>query len=521
MTAQQLRNSILQMAVQGKLVPQDPTDEPASVLLERIRAEKEKLIKEGKIKREKNPSVIFRGADNLPYEKIDDQQPICIADEVPFEIPESWEWVKLPAIGISELGKTLDKGKNTGSPRPYLCSINVYWNGIDLTQVKTALFTDEELSKYALQTGDVLVCEGGDVGRTAIWHDNRPMYYQNALHRVRFFGGMLPEFFVMLMECYKGLQILDNYSKGMTIKHLVQSSLKDIIFPLPPIKEQERVVERLNQLKPYIEFYDVKDSSLQKLNCLFPSELKKSILQMAVQGKLVPQDPTDEPAEALLVRIREQKEQLIRDGKIKRDKHESVIYRRDNSHYEKMDGIERCIDDEIPYEIPESWTWARLNQISKSVSDGDHQPPPQVKDGVPFVVISNVSGGTINLDGVRHVPHDYFVSLDDKRVAQRNDILYTVTGSYGIPIAVDIDVPFCFQRHIALIKPLIDKDYLFTVMASPMFKLQADQSATGIAQKTVGIKSLSNMLLPIPPSAEQIRINRELEKFLGKLVYLI
>ena len=151
MTAQQLKNSILQMAVQGKLVPQDPNDEPASVLLERIRAEKNQMIKDGKIKREKNQSVIFRGSDNLPYEKVGNNEPVCIADEVPFEIPDSWEWVTLKTIAISELGKTLDKAKNQGTFKPYLCSINVYWTGIDLSKIKEARFEENELQKYRLQ----------------------------------------------------------------------------------------------------------------------------------------------------------------------------------------------------------------------------------------------------------------------------------------------------------------------------------------------------------------------------------
>ena len=184
MTAQQLKNSILQMAVQGKLVPQDPNEEPASVLLERIRAEKERLIKEKKIKREKNPSVIFKGTDNTPYEKIGDEVR-SLADEIPFDIPDSWEWVTLQTIATSSLGKTLDKAKNKGDLKPYLCSINVYWDGIDLTTVKEARLEENELPKYLLRPGDLLICEGGDVGRSAVWESTQEMYYQNALHRVR------------------------------------------------------------------------------------------------------------------------------------------------------------------------------------------------------------------------------------------------------------------------------------------------------------------------------------------------
>ena len=507
MTGQQLKNSILQMAVQGKLVPQDPNDEPASVLLERIRAEKEKLIKEGKINKEKNPSVIFRGADNLPYEKIGKNEPVCIADEVPFEIPESWEWVRLKQIAISELGKTLDKSKNTGLYCPYLCSINVYWSGIDLSTVKQARFEDSELPKYQLKRGDLLICEGGDVGRSAVWDKDDEMYYQNALHRVRFYGGIDPYFFKMLLECYKSAKILDKCSKGMTIKHLVQSALNSIYFPLPPLNEQRRIIEKINQLTPYLEKYNIAETKLSKLNLNFPVNLKQAILQYAVQGKLVPQDPTDEPASVLLDRIRTEKEQLIKSGKIKRDKHESVIFRRDNSYYERVDGIERCIDDEVPFEIPASWAWTRLTNICSSIADGDHQPPPQTSHGIPFLVISDVSSGKIDFSNTRFVPIEYYMQLSDTRKPRVGDLLFTVTGSYGIVIPVLEERKFCFQRHMALLKPLVlHTNYLELALKSPLAFNQCRTVATGTAQKTVGLSSLKNLLLPIPPIEEQDRI---------------
>ena len=246
-----LKKSILQEAVQGKLVPQDPNDEPASVLLERIRAEKQALIKAGKIKKDKNESVIFR-RDNSHYEKLNGIER-CIDDEIPFEIPNNWEWITLKMVAISSLGKTLDKAKNQGEFKPYLCSINVYWSGINLSTVKEARFEKDELSKYCLKEGDLLICEGGDVGRSAIWRDNREMYYQNALHRVRFFGGISPDYFHMILECYKNNKILEENSKGMTIKHLVQSSLNSIYFPLPPLKEQHRIVATYKSILPALE----------------------------------------------------------------------------------------------------------------------------------------------------------------------------------------------------------------------------------------------------------------------------
>ena len=515
MNAQQLKNSILQMAVSGKLVPQDPNDEPASVLLERIRKEKEKLIKEGKIKKEKNHSYIFRGADNTPYEKVGKNEPVSIADEVPFEIPESWEWVTLKTIATSELGKTLDKAKNTGNFHPYLCSINVYWDGIDLSTVKQARFEDSELPKYRLKQGDLLICEGGDVGRSAIWNSDQEMYYQNALHRVRFYGGICPDFYLLVLECYKGNKILDDYSKGMTIKHLVQSSLNAIYMPLPPVTEQIRIVEMINRIRPYLQKYYTVESTLYELNNGFPAQLKKSILQMAVQGQLVPQNPDDEPASVLLERIRAEKERLIVEGKIKRDKNESVIFRRDNSHYEKLGNVERCIDDEIPFEVPDSWAWVRLSIICKSIADGDHQPPPQVSSGIPFLVISDVSSGQIVFSKTRFVPLSYYQTLSENRVPEQGDLLFTVTGSYGIVVPVMTERQFCFQRHMALLKPcIIDSVFLAIWLTTPLVFEQCRVNATGTAQKTVGLSALRSLLIPVPPLKEQVRILEKLNHLL-------
>ena len=443
----------------------------------------------------------------MPYEKVGKNEPACIADEVPFDIPESWEWVTLKQIAVTALGKTLDKSKNVGEYRPYLCSINVYWTGIDLSTVKQARFEDSELPKYQLNKGDLLICEGGDVGRSAVWDRDEEMYYQNALHRVRFYGNIEPRFFQLLMESYKGAKILDNYSKGMTIKHLVQNSLNSIYFPLPPLAEQRRIVEKIKQLTPYLEKYGSVETTLSNLNLAFPDDLKKSILQYAVQGKLVPQDPADEPASVLLERIHAEKEQLIKAGKIKRDKHESVIFRRDNSYYEKVDVIERCIDDEIPFEIPASWAWTRLTNICSSIADGDHQPPPQVSHGIPFLVISDVSSGKIDFSNTRFVPVEYYMQLADTRMPCVGDLLFTVTGSYGIVIPVLEERKFCFQRHMALLKPLVlHTNYLELALKSPLAFNQCRTVATGTAQKTVGLSSLKNLLLPIPPIEEQDRI---------------
>ena len=225
-----LRQSVLQAAIQGKLTKQLPEDGTAADLLASIKAEKEALIKEKKIKKEKPLAPIS-------------------ADEIPFDIPDNWEWTRLPFVASTCLGKTLNSSKDTGEEKPYLCSINVYWDGVNLKSVKKARFSSSDIEKYSLRKGDLLICEGGDIGRSAIWESDSEMYYQNALHRVRFYGNISQRYFLYVLLLLKLNGTLDSVSKGMTIKHLVQESLYSIVFPLPPLAEQHRIVARVDELK--------------------------------------------------------------------------------------------------------------------------------------------------------------------------------------------------------------------------------------------------------------------------------
>ena len=459
-------------------------------------------------------------SDNLPYEKVGKNEPVCIADEVPFDIPESWEWVTLKQIAVTALGKTLDKSKNIGEYRPYLCSINVYWTGIDLSTVKQARFEDSELSKYQLNKGDLLICEGGDVGRSAVWDRDEEMYYQNALHRVRFYGNIEPRFFQLLMESYKGAKILDNYSKGMTIKHLVQNSLNSIYFPLPPLAEQRRIVEKIKQLTPYLKKYGSVETILSNLNLAFPDDLKKSILQYAVQGKLVPQDPADEPASVLLERIRTEKEQFVKEGKIKRDKHESVIFRRDNSYYEKVDGIERCIDDELPFEIPESWEWARIKSCM-DVRDGTHDTPKYVEHGIPLITSKNLSNGYLDFSTAKFISIEDHLSIKQRSKVDDGDILFAMIGSIGNPVLYRGSQEFSI-KNMALFKKISDEiimDYVYIFLRYAQTYMKKD--ATGGVQAFVSLNYLRNYLIPVPPQNEQIRICNAIIKLCKKIDYIL
>ena len=524
MTAQQLKNSILLMAVQGKLVPQDPNDEPASVLLERIHAEKERLIKEKKIKREKNPSVIFKGADNTPYEKIGDEVR-SLADEVPFDIPDSWEWVRL--IDVCEY---IQRGKSPKYSQikkyPVVAQKCNQWSGFSIE--KAQFIEPNSLSSYGperlLQDNDLMWNSTGlgTLGRMAIYKTAANPYelavadsHVTVIRPLKQF--VLPEYLYYYFANPSVQSVIEDQADGTTKqKELATATIKAYLTPIPPLDEQRRILTKLSEVLPVVKSYGAVYDETVAMQEAFPERLKKSILQEAVQGKLVPQDPSDEPAEALLERIRTEKQRLIKEGKIKKDKHESVIFRRDNSHYEKRGPDEVCIDDALPFEIPENWTWARLSSACVSIADGDHQPPPQVQDGIPFLVISNVSDGRVDFSDTRYVPKEYFDSLAEIRIPQCGDLLFTVTGSYGIVIPVQTERKFCFQRHIALIKlGCLSSEFMRLWLSSPLVYEQCRRAATGTAQKTVGLASLKGLLIPIPPLNEQVRILQKLNTLLA------
>jgi len=244
---QKAKTKILDLAIRGQLVPQNPDDEPASVLLERIRVEKEELIKQGKIKRDKKESVIFRGEDNSYYIR-QGTHIESIDDHFLFTLPDNWEWCSLLNIAKTELGKTLDGVKNTGNNHPYLRSVNVRWNEVDLTDLKEMRFEPEEIERYTVRRNDLLICEGGDVGRSCVWTNTQEIMYQNALHRVRFYADCNPFYFMYYMMYYESRGIIKALCKGVTIKHLTGNVLSLIPFALPPLAEQNRIVEKLNQV---------------------------------------------------------------------------------------------------------------------------------------------------------------------------------------------------------------------------------------------------------------------------------
>ena len=522
MTGQQLKNSILQMAVQGKLVPQDPNDEPASVLLERIRVEKEQLIKEGKIKKEKNPSVIFRGADNLPYEKVGKNEPICIADEVPFDIPESWEWVRLGEIFQHNTGKALNSSNKSGVLLEYITTSNLYWDRFELENLRSMYFTENEIEKCQVSKGDLLVCEGGDIGRAAIWLKDYKICIQNHIHKLRSYVPLCTRFYYYVFFLYKYAGWIGG--KGIGIQGLSSNALHSLLVPVPPIAVQERIVKRLETIKPLSDKYFEASEQIQELNNLFPEHLKKSILQYAVQGKLVPQDPADEPASVLLERIRAEKEQLIKEGKIKRDKHESVIFRRDNSYYEKVDGIERCIDDELPFEIPESWEWCRLKSLTENITSGSRDWAKYYSTtGAAFLRMGNLSKNSFDL----RLEHIQRVSIPSKAEGTRTslqsgDLLFSITGDVGmLGLIPDGFEKAYINQHTAMIRflPEMRNKYIPYLLLTDYAQKFYNANQHGI-KNSFRLDSIGELLVSIPPEKELFRILQRIPLVLSKIAVL-
>ena len=525
MTAQQLKNSILQMAVQGKLVPQDPNDEPASVLLERIRAEKERLIKEKKIKREKNPSVIFKGADNTPYEKIGDElRPL--ADEVPFDIPDSWEWVRL--IDVCEY---IQRGK---SPKyspikkyPVVAQKCNQWSGFSIE--KAQFIEPNSLSSYRperlLQDNDLMWNSTGlgTLGRMAIYKTAANPYelavadsHVTVIRPLKQF--VLPEYLYYYFANPSVQSVIEDQADGTTKqKELATATIKAYLTPIPPLDEQRRILAKLSEVLPIVKNYGVVYDETTAMQEAFPEALKKSILQEAVQGKLVPQDPSDEPAEALLERIRAEKQRLIKEGKIKKDKHESVIFRRDNSHYEKLDGVERCIDDELPFEIPESWSWVRLGAVLEIARGGSPRPIQQYlttePDGINWIKIGDTDkGGKYIYKTKEKIRPEGVVK---SRMVHSGDFLLTNSMSFGRPYILKTDG--CIHDGWLVLSNRFEcysVDFLYYILSSPFAYYQFCDSVSGAVVKNLNSDKVANALFPLPPLSEQVRIVQRIEELL-------
>lgn len=479
MNAQQLKNSILQEAIEGRLVPQDPNDEPASVLLDKIRAEKKRLVKEGKLKK--------KDLEETPISE----------DEIPFKIPESWEWVKIGSIFNHSSGKQLSGSNTEGTLREYITTSNLYWGRFELDNLKSMYYKDSEIEKCTAKQGDLLVCEGGDIGRSAIWPYDFEICLQNHVHRLRPYNDTYTIFVFYIMWFYKSIGLIGG--KGIGIQGLSASALKSIIIPLPPLAEQKRIVAKIEELLPKVEAYGKAQESLDKLNEELPEKLKKSILQEAIEGRLVPQDPNDEPASVLLDKIRKEKARLVKDGKLK-----------------KKDLIETPVEeDEKPFEIPESWEWVRLGDITEIARGGSPRP---IKDyltddpnGLNWIKIGDTDKGGKYINSCKEKIKPE--GLKKTRMVHPGDFLLTNSMSFGRPYITNIEG--CIHDGWLMISPyagVFDQSYLYYVLSSAFAHKQFCDKVAGAVVQNLNSDKVADSIVPLPPLAEQKRIVAKIEE---------
>ena len=430
-----------------------------------------------------------------------------LADEVPFDIPDSWEWVRLG--NISSYAETKQK-VNATSADPSI------W-GLDLEDIeKGGRLLEYKTVGERKAVGDKTVFTKGDI----LYSKLRPYLLKifvapddgictPEIVPFRVYGGIDPSYIVNYLKSPYVDNLINSITYGVKMPRVGTETMTSLLVPIPPLEEQRRIVEKIDEVASAVSAYDVTYQKSEALNSTFPEALKKSILQEAVQGKLVPQDPTDEPAEALLERIRAKKQQLIKEGKIKKDKHESVIFRRDNSHYEKRGSEEVCIDDEIPFEIPENWVWCRLGSILEKLTDGAHSTPKYTDSGVPFISVKDVSSGVLSFDSAKHISESEHRELYKRCDPKRGDILLTKVGTTGIPVIVDTDEEFSLFVSVAQLRflhSLLDKNYLLLLIQSPLVQQQCTEHTRGVGNKNWVMRDIANTLVAIPPLAEQKRI---------------
>jgi len=513
MTAQQLKNSILQMAVQGKLVPQDPSDEPASVLLERIKAEKQELIKAGKIKKDKKSSEIFRGAaHNLPYAYCEQigKEIRDISDEIPFEIPESWEWVRLGFIGDWGSGATPSRTNKEyyGGNIPWLKTGDLNDGIITNIPEKITELALEKTSVRLNPVGSVLIAMyGATIGKLGIL--NIPATTNQAC------CACLPILVNNNYLFYFLMSHKESFTKkaeGGAQPNISKEKIISTLFPLPPLAEQKRIVAKIEQLIPYIEKYEKAETQLTALNKSFPDMLKKSILQEAVQGKLVPQNPDDEPASVLLERIRAEKQELIKAGKIRKDKHESAIITRDKIPYEIIDGKERCIADEVPFEIPDSWCWCRLGTIfqhntGKALNSSNHQGTM-----MQYITTSNLYWDRFELDKLKEML--FTDSEVEKCTVTKGDLLVCEGGDIGRAAIWNYDYPMRIQNHIHRLRSYAPVEVYFFYYVFYLYKRAGLIGGKGIGIQGLSSNAIDKLLIPLPPLAEQKKIVAKIEELM-------
>ena len=512
MNGKQLKNSILQWAIQGKLVPQDPNDEPASVLLERIRAEKAKLIKEKKIKKDKNESIIYRGEDNSYYEKLLATGEVkCIDDEIPFEIPQGWEWCRMG--GIIELLSGQDfmpekyNSKNQGIP--YITGASSISNG------KLIINRWTECPSVIGKLGDLLiVCKGSGVGKMCFCNVEK-IHIARQIQIIRGFSSFICMSYLKLI-IDANLSAITSNAQGV-IPGISREHILNLIIPIPPFNAQQHIIKKLKLLQPLIQLFDSKQEELNNLDTSIKELLKKSILQEAIQGKLVPQIAEEGIAQELLEQIRQEKQELVKEGTLKKSTLiDSVIYKGDDNKYYEQVG-KKCLDitEQIPFEIPENWVWTRLGQIG----DWGAGSTPQrgnanyYNGNILWLKTGELNNGIV-YDTEEKITQKAFQDCS-LRINRIGDVLIAMYGATIGKLAVVGKELTTNQACCGCTPYLIYNWYLFYfLMASRDTFIKKGE---GGAQPNISRVKLVEHLIPLPPIKEQQRIVAQIEKLFEQL----
>ena len=516
MNGKQLKNSILQWAIQGKLVPQDPNDEPASVLLERIRKEKERLVKEKKIKKDKNASIIFRGEDNSYYEKfLATGEVKCIDEEIPFEIPNGWEWCRMQDVMEFINGRAYKKEELLSHGKYKVLRVGNFFTNSEWYYSNLELPND----KYCYH-GDLLYAWSASFG-PQIWDGDKTIFHYH-IWNVKYNQEVIFREYLYYFFLYDKTQVLSS-TTGSTMIHVSMENMKPRFIPIPPRKEQIRIVDKIGELLSIVDKYAKSQEALERLNIVIFNKLKKSILQEAIQGKLVSQIQAEGTAEELLAEIRKEKELLVKEGKLKKSAlTDSVIFKGDdNKYWEKIGKEVCCIDDEIPFEIPETWVWVRLNDICSYIQRGKSPKYSLIKK-YPVVAQKCNQWSGFSIDKAQFIEPSTLVSYGEERLLQDGELMWNSTGlgtlgrmaiywsslnPYGVAVA---------DSHVTVIRALkqfVQPKYLYYYFSSNTVQSVIEDKADGSTkQKELSTATIKNYILPLPPLTEQQRIVAKIEE---------
>ena len=521
MNGKQLKNSILQWAIQGKLVPQDPNDEPASVLLEKIRQEKERLIKEKKIKRDKNASIIYRGEDNSYYEKMLATGEVkCIDEEIPFEVPKGWEWCRFSSLYLSLTDGTHSTPKYTLAGIPFISVKDISSGIIDFSNTK--YISKEEHQKLSdrchPQKGDLLLSKVGTTGIPALVTTDQEFSLFVSVALIKLTQNKFSnEFLVFMIQSPLVQEQAKENTRGVGNKNWVLSAVSKTLMVVPPLEEQKRIKNRLNIVLPYIERYSSSQDKLDLLNVNIVTYLKKSILQEAIKGKLVSQCAEEGTAKELLEQIKAEKQKLVKDGKLKKSAlNDSIIFRGDdNKYWEKVNNELICIDDEIPFEIPQTWSWVRLDSICSYIHRGKS---PKYSDIMKYPVVAQKCNqwSGFSLEKAKFIEPQSLSSYSDEQFLEDEDLMWNSTGLgtlgrmaiyYSRLNPYELAVADSHVTVIRSCKRFVKPEYLYFYFSSNTVQsVIEDKSDGSTKQKELATKTVKAYLVPLPPLEEQQRI---------------